>query len=105
MEGKDRTGFVCMLLGALCDGSYEDLMKEYMITYNNYYSVDVDSSVEKYDAIVDLYFNTFTEYMTNTDNVDDLKKSDFSKKAKEYLMSGGMSKEDVEQLREYLSKE
>lgn len=104
MEGKDRTGFMCMLLGALSGGSYEDLMKDYMITYYNYYDVDYEATPEKYDAIVDLYFDTFTEYMTNTNNVEDLKKADFAEAAKHYLLSGGMSETEIEQLKEFISE-
>ena len=36
-EGKDRTGFVCALLEALCGASYDEMRDDYMITYDNYY--------------------------------------------------------------------
>jgi protein tyrosine/serine phosphatase len=36
-EGKDRTGFVCFLLGALMGASPKELERDYGITYLNYY--------------------------------------------------------------------
>ena len=38
-EGKDRTGFVCVLLEALCGASYQEIVDDYMITYDNYYKI------------------------------------------------------------------
>ena len=34
-EGKDRTGFVCLLLEALCGANYGELRDDYMTTYAN----------------------------------------------------------------------
>ena len=39
MEGKDRTGYVCALLEGLCGATYEEMVADYLITYNNYYGV------------------------------------------------------------------
>ena len=38
-EGKDRTGFVCMLIEMLAGTSYQDMVDDYMITYDNYYKI------------------------------------------------------------------
>lgn len=34
-EGKDRTGFTCALLEALCGASYDEMLDDYMISYDN----------------------------------------------------------------------
>ena len=39
MEGKDRTGYVCALLEGLCGATYEEIVTDYLITYDNYYGV------------------------------------------------------------------
>ena len=36
MEGKDRTGYVCALLEGLCGATYEEIVADYLITYDNY---------------------------------------------------------------------
>lgn len=45
-EGKDRAGFVCMLLEALAGASIEDIRRDYMQTFCNYYHLKTGS--EKY---------------------------------------------------------
>ncbi len=49
LEGKDRTGYVCMVIEALCGASYEELVEDYFITYHNYYGIEKGTS--KYDLI------------------------------------------------------
>ena len=36
LEGKDRTGYACAFLGGLCGATYEELVADYLITYDNY---------------------------------------------------------------------
>ena len=56
LEGKDRTGVVCILLEALCGASYEEILADYMLTYENYYGVSEASAPERYRAILDVRF-------------------------------------------------
>lgn len=104
MEGKDRTGFVCMLLEALAGASYEEMRRDYMKTYGNYYSVTAEETPEKYVAISDLYFDPFVAYLHGTENMAELEKADYVQDAVNYLMAGGMTREETEQLREFITK-
>ncbi len=104
MEGKDRTGFVCLLIEALCGASYSELEKDYMQTYYNYYKISKENNKDKYDAIVSLYFNSFLESLHGTSDVEVLKSASFVEDAKRYLTSGGMSEETVKQLITFLTK-
>ncbi len=104
MEGKDRTGFVCLLIEALCGASYSELEKDYMQTYYNYYKISKENNKDKYDAIVSLYFNSFLESLHQTSDVEVLKSASFVDDAKRYLTSGGMSEEKIEQLITFLTK-
>ena len=104
MEGKDRTGFVCMLIEALCGATYEEMCKDYMQTYYNYYKVSETKTKEKYDAIVNLYFDSFMEYLA--ENYDDTSYAtqtyvDFAKK---YLKDGGMTDLEITTLINKLTK-
>lgn len=102
-EGKDRTGFVCMLLEALTGASYEEMKADYMQTYKNYYGMDKESTPEKYNAISGLYFDDFLRYLCDTEDVSILKDADFSKDARDYLLEGGLTEEEISQLTEYLT--
>lgn len=98
MEGKDRTGFVCMLLEALAGAGYDDMLQDYMTTYENYYQVTKTGAPEKYDAIVDLYFIPFMECLHGTDDLSVLKTADFREDAASYLKEGGMTEEEIGEL-------
>ena len=54
IEGKDRTGFVCILLEALCGATYDEMIDDYMITFANYYGITKADKPEKYAAVVGL---------------------------------------------------
>lgn len=54
IEGKDRTGFVCILLEALCGATYDEMIDDYMITFANYYKITEESEPAKYAAIIGL---------------------------------------------------
>lgn len=98
MEGKDRTGFVCMLIEALCGATYDEMLADYMITYKNYYRVTPDITPEKYNAIAELYFNSFVEFLHGTSDINELKAADYSEDATKYLRDGGMSDGEIGEL-------
>lgn len=104
MEGKDRTGFVCVLVEALAGASYEEMRNDYMKTYENYYSVSKEATPEKYNGIAELYFDAFVAFLHGTDNVEALVSADYVQDAVRYLLEGGMSETEVKQLQEYISK-
>ena len=92
-EGKDRTGFVCMLLEALCGASYDELVDDYMITYANYYGITKESDPDKYEIIVSDVFLPRLQFITG-DNSDP-SKADLSKCAEEYLKSSGLTDSEI----------
>lgn len=104
LEGKDRTGFVCVVLEALLGASYDELLQDYMKTYENYYGITKEKTKEKYDAVVSVYFNTFMEFLHNSSDVEVLKKASYVDDAKSYLESGGMTEKEIEDLIKLLSK-
>ena len=103
MEGKDRTGFVCMLLEALAGATYDEMLADYMVTYENYYSVSREDTPEKYDAISELYFDAFVSYLHGTDDPETLKNADYVQDAVDYLVAGGMTENEVWQLQEFIT--
>lgn len=95
MEGKDRTGFVCTLIEALAGATYDEMKADYMKTYENYYKVSEANDLEKYNAIVSLYFDSFCEFLHGESDVSKLKKASYAEDAKGYLKKGGLSEEEV----------
>ncbi len=104
MEGKDRTGFVCALLEALAGAGYDEMCADYMKTYANYYKIFKDSTPEKYDAVVSLYFDSFMECLVGSDDVSTLKSADYVSAARSYLKSGGMTDSEIDSFILLISK-
>ena len=57
-EGKDRAGLVCAILEALAGSSMDEIIEDYMTSYENYYGVEKGS--EQYDAISSIIKDFFT---------------------------------------------
>ncbi len=103
-EGKDRTGFMMMLIEAFAGASYEEIEEDYMLTYDNYYGINMKSDPEKYKVIVDNLLVPMIQ-ITAGDMKADVKELDLRKEAEEYLLDIGMSEEQISMLRQRLLKE
>ena len=89
-EGKDRTGFVCILIEALLNASYEEIVDDYMLTYDNYYKIDKNDS--RYASIKERNVDAMLNFITNGANY---KKENLVNYAKEYLKYGGLTDSDI----------
>ena len=98
-EGKDRTGFVCMLLEALAGASFDEIRDDYMITYYNYYKIDEENDPERYEVIADKVLVPMIESMVGDPSVD-VTKQPLSEYAEKYLLEGGMTERDLDALKE-----
>ena len=96
-EGKDRTGFVCMLLEALCGATYQEIVDDYMITYQNYYRITKESDPDRYDVIVHEVLEPMIKLVVGKDV--DLKTADYAALTAAYLTNAGMTAQQVEALR------
>lgn len=100
VEGKDRTGFVIMVLEALVGAKYDEMINDYMETYKNYYSITKESDKDKYNTIKETNIDTMLRFITKSNEKDNLNKIDYQTKTKEYLLSIGMKEEDINKLKE-----
>ena len=93
-EGKDRTGFVCMLVEMLAGSDYQAIVDDYMITYDNYYQITKEKDPARYDVILQRNLIAMMKYVTGADE-DGLKTADLAAAAEKYLLNAGMSEEDL----------
>ena len=93
-EGKDRTGFICILLEALCGASYKDILDDYMETYDNYYKINGSSDKERYDLIVKMNLDDLIETFVGSKDVD-IKTAPLEGYAKDYIKSCGLTDEEI----------
>ena len=94
-EGKDRTGFVCMLIEALAGASYEEIVDDYMVTYDNYYKITEDSDPAKYTTIKEKNLDAMLKCVVNDTSVD-IETADLSVYARNYLLHAGMTDAQID---------
>ncbi|MDO4198929.1 MAG: tyrosine-protein phosphatase [Erysipelotrichaceae bacterium] len=95
-EGKDRTGFVCILLEALMGFTYQEMKEDYMETYKNYYGFTAESDPDKYKAFVENKFNDMAMYVGDIDDESKMDIADYCAGARKYLKEGGLSDDEVD---------
>lgn len=100
-EGKDRAGFTSALLSALMGLTYQEIVEDYMTTYENYYYIEKGS--EQYEAVKKSNIDSMLSFIASVES-DKLSQVDLSLKAEEFLLAIGMEEETVRKLKENLAK-
>jgi predicted small lipoprotein YifL len=93
-EGKDRTGFVCMLVEMLAGASYQEIVKDYMLTYDNYYRINEQSDPARYKTILEKNLLAMMSFVAEVP-AEELESTDLKSAAANYLYAHGMSEEDL----------
>lgn len=98
-EGKDRTGILCAVLECFAGASSENVWRDYMITYENYYGVQ--PSDPAYSIILE---NNLQKTFCGLFGIDDPESADLQQEAENYLLSTGLTEEELVVLREKLGE-
>ena len=99
LEGKDRTGFVCAILECLAGATEEELITDYMLSYEYFYGVENGS--EAYTAILE---NIFLKTLKTAFGLETLKGADLKACAEGYLASIGLRSEEITAIRDRICK-
>ena len=105
-EGKDRTGYVCAMLGALCGASYDEVLHDYLLSYCNYYhlSLDKKKDMEVCQKFVELRFEPCVMNYCNINDASQLASVDLKKAYTEYLLAHGMTQAEIDAIVTTLTK-
>ena len=103
MEGKDRTGYVCALLEGLCGATYEEMVADYLITYDNYYRVTPEKDPDVCNTLVTLRLNPCLMYYAGVSDEAQLPNVDYAKAFSNYLLSHGMNQQQLDALVQVLT--
>ena len=98
MEGKDRTGYVCALLEGLCGATYEEIVADYLVTYYNFYHITPENDRDVCNTLVSLKLNPCLMFYANVSEEAQLPGVDYSKAFANYLLSHGMSQQQLDAL-------
>ena len=99
-EGKDRTGILCALLECFVGARAEQVKEDYMITYLNYYGVRPQDA--SYEIILK---NNLIKILCGLFEIDTIESTDLKDAAERYLLSIGLTEEQLLRLGEKLIKE
>lgn len=102
VEGKDRTGFVCALLLALADASAQEIVDDYMITYQNYYGITKAGMPDKYEAVKG-NVDDFLYCLCGAEKGTDINTLDLKKGGEDYLRRGGLTDEQIAKIEAYIA--
>jgi hypothetical protein len=97
-EGKDRTGFIAILLEALMGAKQEEITAEYMLSYVNYYGLE--PGTEKYKLIADDNAAVMLKEIAGTDKLAGINTANA---ARAYLLKNGMAASEIDALQKLLS--
>ena len=100
VDGINRTGFLCILIDALAGASYEEIVNDYMLSYENYYGLKATTNKEEYDKIKKAYIDDVLRYLAVSEapiNGDvPLEDLQWNNIAGRYITDQGMSFEDLD---------
>ena len=99
-EGKDRAGFTAILLEALMGASRDEIVADYMVSYENYYHVEKGS--EQYDLISEVAVGMIRD-LAGLEKDADLSEVDLQKAAEDYLTGIGLTADQISALTARLS--
>ena len=102
-EGKDRTGFVLIVIEALLGGTYQEIVDDYMVTYDNYYKITEQKDPLRYKIIKERNVDAMLKFLCNYDE-EVYESGNYSASIKTYLMNGGMTEQQVNQFITLLSQ-
>ena len=102
-EGKDRAGFVSALLSCLMGADYNQVVNDYMISYENYYHLEAGS--EQYEAVKNSNIVSILSTITGVSDPAKLKKADLSAAAEAYVKAIGLTDEEINALKANLSQD
>lgn len=103
MEGKDRTGYVCALLEGLCGATYEEMVADYLTTYDNFYGVTPEKDRDVCDMLVVLKLNPCLMFYAGVSDEAQLPNIDYAKAFSDFLLSHGMSRQELDALIQVLT--
>lgn len=102
VEGKDRTGIVCIILESLANFTYEEIRDDYMLTYYNYYKIKEGD--DAYEFVVNNLLDSLIQTLCNIDESVDLTSYDLFDGIKKYLLDCGLTDDEINDLVTLITK-
>ena len=92
-----------MIFEALANATYDEIVNDYMITYDNYYDINQESDSSKYNVIKSKNIDVMLKTVINDDSVD-IRTANYGYYVEQYLISKGMEQTEITALKTKLCK-
>ena len=102
-QGRDQTGLMAMILEALCGASYDEIVEDYMLSYENFYHIEKGS--DQWQHIADGNIIPSMLKMTGAADAAELKTLDLKAAAESYLLGLGLSPDEIKAIYNKLCSE
>ena len=101
--GKDRTGVICAVLEALCGAGYDEIEQDYMLSYDQLHSIDMNPESLQYR----LYKTRIDDQLAAIFSIqpEALPTADLPAAAADYLARCGMTQDQIDRLVALLTEE
>ncbi|MBR0095355.1 MAG: tyrosine-protein phosphatase [Synergistaceae bacterium] len=96
--GKDRCGIFCAIVESLAGASSSEIVADYMISFRNYFGIN--PGTEDYEFVAD---NEIRPFLASIFEVKSIEGINLAAAAEQYLMRIGVSRDDIQTLRQKLS--
>lgn len=103
LEGKDRTGYVCALLEGLCGATYDEITADYLVTYYNFYNITPEKDYDICKSLLTLRLHICLMYYTGISDKAQLPTVDYVEAFSDYLLTHGMSQQQLDALVQVLT--
>lgn len=100
--GRDRTGVISAILEALCGASYEEIVGDYMKSYEDLHDINMDPVSLQYQLFKERLDSKLEETLGFPPEA--LPDADLQAAAREYLQTCGMTQEAIDRLAERLTE-
>ncbi len=102
LEGKDRTGFVCLVIEALMGADYQEIIDDFMLTYKNYYGITRISDPVRWNGFKSTFPDSEMAFLSGRPHGEKPSAEELSAGARSYLKRGGMTDGEIDRLIERL---
>ena len=102
LEGKDRTGYACAILEAICGATYGEIVADYMQTYENYYNYNQYNNPTFCNTIISIRLNDALMFYCGIDDESLLPTIDLEASVRRFMLNHGLTETEIDQLQQAL---
>ena len=102
LEGKDRTGFVCLVIESLMGAEYDEIIAEFMQTYKSYYGITEATDPIRWNGFKKTFPDSEMAFLSGRPRGEKPSVEELQAGARSYLKLGGMTDGEIDLLIERL---